>query len=234
MILLLRLWMYLLRPSDEKLKRENEGTFDDLRIRLYRLMLRWLLKSYRHYAIFDTVSMDHGRIRIVHELRDLAFESELARNGIDLRSHLVSREWPVVQAKGRYGRCFRYFTWKNLKNICVDGKELSVRHADALSISGNAAANIKISSAEDVIVRSQIEFKAISGAHTSRPVHERVAADIKTVSRAQKEPRSSERLFDGEKVVVRKSLHDDAGDPSSPSVGDSRIAKRGFEIDTTF
>lgn len=95
-MILLRLFMYLLKPSTERLRKRTNGAFKRMCIRLYQSILRCLLKNYRHYAISDTISLDGGRIKIIHEFRDLKFENELVRNGIDVHPHLLSREMFIL------------------------------------------------------------------------------------------------------------------------------------------
>lgn len=220
--------MYLLKPSNEWLRKKSNGTFRRMRVRLYQSILRCLLKSYRHYAISDTISIDGGRIKIIHEFRDLEFENELVRNGIDVRPYLLSCEMSFSNSKGSPSGCFKYFKWKDLKSIYVDDKELFIKHDDSLSINGNVTGKIKTSSSEDIIIRSIIELKAYKKEPQTQTIHEKM--EIESVS---KNKRSNNGLFRGERIREReKSLN--STEVLSQSEKEQRIAKRGFEIDTTF
>ena len=123
---------------------------------------------------------------------------------------------------------FKYFKWKDLKSIYVDDKELFIKHDDSLSINGNVTGKIKTSSSEDIIIRSIIELKAYKKEPQTQTIHEKM--EIESVS---KNKRSNNGLFRGERIREReKSLN--STEVLSQSEKEQRIAKRGFEIDTTF
>lgn len=218
--------MYMLKPSNERLRTNAGGTVRRVCTRLYQSILKCLLKSYKYYAISDTISIDCGKIKIVHEFRDLEFEAELLRNNIDVHAHVVSRDLPVSISKGRHGFCFKYFKWKELKSIYIGDKELFIKHGHSLSIDGNVSAGGKSSIVEDMIIRSIIELGTIPKEQQPQTACENMEIDT---LRKHKNPRPPKNgLFKGEDVRGR------GGQESTPLDNEPRIAKRGFEIDTTF
>lgn len=85
-MILFKLFMRFLKPSNEQLRNKANGVFCQMQIRLYQSLLKWLLKSYTCYAISDTILIDNGKIRIEHNSRDVNFEEELRQNWIDAGS----------------------------------------------------------------------------------------------------------------------------------------------------
>lgn len=229
-MILLRLFMYILKPSNEWLRENANGTFRRTIIGLYQSILRCLLKSYRHYAISDTISLDCDRIKIIHEFRDLEFENELARNNIDVHPHKLSIDMPVSISKGKRKCCFKYFKWKNLKSIYIDNKELFIKHDDSLSINGNVLARIKSSSSEDIIIQSVIELNTIQKEQQFQIVdkHREIEHLYKNVK--TKQPKNN--LFRGDSV--KNSDIQNNGEYLSKFEEKQIITKRGFEIDSTF
>lgn len=222
--------MYILRPSDERLRKKTNGTLIKMCIRLYQSILKWLLKSYRHYAISDVISIDCEKIKITHEFRDLEFEKELLRNNIDTQCHILYRDMPVLIPKGRHGFCFNYFKWKDLKSIYIDDEEMFIKHDEDLSINGNVSANIKSSTAEDMIIRIVIGVETKKGMQLQDASGREVMESLHKNRKAKLSPKNG--LFKEERALKR-GIQNDADDLSD-SEGESRIAKRGFEIDTTF
>ena len=129
----LRFLSDIIKSSNEQLRSKSNGKFTRLKIWLYQWLLRRLLKTYLHYAISDTVIINNGDIKIVHEFRDLGFESELVRNRIDFKSEMISHAIPVSMRKNKATRNFSYFNFKNLLSIYVDGKELFIKHDEEFS-----------------------------------------------------------------------------------------------------
>ena len=58
--MLLRSLSNLIKPSNEQLRNKTNGQFTRLKIWLYQLLLRRLLKSYLHYAISDSIIINNG------------------------------------------------------------------------------------------------------------------------------------------------------------------------------
>ncbi len=127
-MLLFRFFMYILKPSNERLRKKANGGLNRVLVTLYQFLLRWLMRCYKHYAIADTISIDNGRIKIIHEQRDSEFENELARNKIDIRPHFLTHEVPLNVNKGKYSYLLKYFHFKGITSVYVEHKELFVKH----------------------------------------------------------------------------------------------------------
>lgn len=253
--------MALLRPSDIQLKKKSAGVLLRIRVYVYRALLKLLMKSYSRYAVSDTVLVGNGHGKIVHESRDLEFESELARNGIDVRPHLVARSVPVHIPAGGYGCMYRYFRFKDVLDICLDDEELYIEHSDAFVIEGPSRAIAKVSPSEDLICRGQIrlqtgkrsaEDSGIPDTGTEKkPAEDSVIPESRTGKRRDKETglsgkekkrgqgRMKGNMF-GRDVIPDR--HDGPahigtveahGNPAATELAPV-LEKRGFEIDTTF
>ncbi len=230
-MLLLKLFMYFLRPSDERLRKKTNGTLIRMCIRLYQSILKWLLKSYRHYAISDTISIDSGRIKIVHEFLDPEFENELRRNNIDVRQHMIVREMPFTSLKSKHDYCFKYFKWEDCKSIYIEDNGLFIKHDDYLSVNGNVLANIQSSSTEDIIVRSIVKLQRIKKEPRNQTLQESI--EVKSAPRNKTNKRPNNGLFRGERIREIEKPQNGTEASSKPEE-EQRITKRGFEIDTTF
>lgn len=201
---ILRIIMWLLKPSNERVKNLNGNSWlTRFTIRVYRSLLSRLQKSYLYYAISDTVLLDGGRIKIVHEFRDLEFEDELKRNGIDIQPHMLTTALPLYATKSKRSVRFYYFRFKNVLSMYVDDKELFIKHDSDISIDGTVLADVKKSSTSDIICRSMIELKT---------------------SQWQKSCPSSP--IDTDMAERRKH--------NTPKTKPIAIEKCGFEIDATF
>lgn len=240
---ILRIIMWLLKPSNERLNNANSW-LTRFTIRVYRSLLSQLQKSYLHYAISDTVLLADGRIKIVHEFRDLEFESELKRNGIDIQSHMLTTTIPLYATKSKRSASFNYFRFKNLLSIYVDDKELFIKHDSAISIDGTVFADVKKSSFSDVICRSIIDLKtsqwqsytsssadtnsAERREHTSNESNQKSGTIEKKSNKLQRS-----NLFGEDTIFVHSSKFQEAPvntQKTDPVV----IEKYGFEIDATF
>lgn len=154
--MLIRAFIHIIRPSNEQL-RNTKNWLSRFIIKVYQYLLSLLKKSYLHYAISDTILLDNGNIKIIHEFRDLEFESELKRNGVDIRPLMLSTSIPVNAVKSKRCIWYSYFKFKDLLSIYVNNVELFIKHDSSISINGNMFANIKKSSSSDIICRSTIE-----------------------------------------------------------------------------
>lgn len=163
--------MYFLKPSDERLRSKTNGVFGQMQIRLYQLLLKWLLKSYTCYAISDTISIDKGKIRIVHDFRDVNFEEELRRNWIDIRPKLLTTiGLPMRTEKKRHRINFYFFRFTDVVSVYIDDKELFVKHDNLLTVDGTVEGVLKCSSSEDIIYRTILRIKNDNTSPTSKNI----------------------------------------------------------------
>ena len=156
--MLLRFFSKIIKPSNEQLRSKTNGKFTRLKIWLYQLLLRRVLKTYLHYAISDSIIINNGDIKIVHEFRDLGFENELIRNKIGFKSEMISHAIPILRRKNQATHNFSFFNFKSLLSIYVDGKELFIKHDEAFSIDGTVLGKIKCSTNDSCISQSIIKI----------------------------------------------------------------------------
>lgn len=235
----LRFLSNIIKPSNEQLRSKSNGKFTRLNIWLYQWLLRRLLKTYLHYAISDTVIINNGDIKIVHEFRDLEFESELVRNRIDFKSEMISHTIPVSMRKNKATRNFSYFNFKNLLSIYVDGKELFIKHDEEFSIDGTIEGKLKCPSQKKCISQSIIEILA---SYNSAPT-DRINAKSSSINSINKTLKDTHRkqkkqqLFTKDKEILSIGPTTVSKINKEENICDNQpkiIKKRGFEIDTSF
>lgn len=156
--MLLRFFLKVVKPTNEQLRKSKDsGWLSQTTLKVYQWFLSILQKAYLHYAISDTVVLENGRIKIIHESRDIEFENELKRNGIDIRLHMLTTSMPFNAHKKRKGLWYKYFEFSDLISIYVDDKELFIKHDTSFSISGTMRARLKTSSPSDILYGSVME-----------------------------------------------------------------------------
>lgn len=204
--MLLRLFLSLIKPTNEQLRNvKGDSRLSRYTLKLYRWLLKQLQKSYLCFAISDTIILENSRIKIVHEFRDIEFENELERNGIDIRPHMLATTLPINARKNKRKIWYGYFRFKDLLSIYINDKELFVKHDSSFSTSGTTLATVKKSSSSDIIDRCVIEL-------FSEQEHKQNTARIESdITQSAKE--------------VSKE---------NPKTKFAVIEKQGFEIDTTF
>lgn len=202
----LRFLMRLIKPTNEQLRNvKGNNRLSRYTLKLYQWLLGRLQKSYLHYAISDTIIQENSRIKIIHEFRDIEFENELKRNGIDIRPHMLATTFPINARKNKRKIWYGYFRFKDLLSIYINDKELFVKHDSSFSTSGTTLATVKKSSSSDIIDRCVIEL-------FSEQEHKQNTARIES------------NITQSAKEVSKEN----------PKTKFAVIEKQGFEIDTTF
>lgn len=242
--MLLRLFLEVVKPTNEQLRKsKNNSWLSQTTLNVYQWFLRILQKTYLYYAISDTVVLENGHIKIIHEFRDLEFENELKRNGIDIRLHMLTTSIPFNAQKKKKGLWFKYFRFSNLVSIYVDDKELFIKHDSSFSITGTMRTKLKTTSPSDILYGSVMEVISLrspkSFDHTivvpqKRNPQEPIqpSSDKNLKNDKAKQP-SRVKIFGNDilptpKVAfVNKIEEDKTKEPIS-------IEKKGFKIDTSF
>ena len=235
----LRIILNIIKPSNEQLRNKTNGQFTRLKIWLYQLLLRRLLKSYLHYAISDSIVINNGDIKIVHEFRDLGFESELIRNRIGFKSDMISHSLPIMIRKSKATRNFSFFNFKNLLSIYVDGKELFIKHDEALSIDGTIMGKFQCSPNKGCIFQSIITIMQQQNSieYLNNKIHQqaKLTFDKKSTNQRQRKIVTSSNIFEREREasITLNALKVDKTEiiyDNQPKA----IEKKGFDIDTSF
>ena len=239
--MLLRSLSNLIKPSNEQLRNKTNGQFTRLKIWLYQLLLRRLLKSYLHYAISDSIVINNGDIKIVHEFRDLGFESELIRNRIGFKSDMISHSLPIMIRKSKAIHNFSFFNFKNLLSIYVDGKELFIKHDETFSIDGTVQGKIKCSTNDSCV--SQSIIKILHHKNYSEPLNNtphqqtKLIPDTKPTNQRQMKPAASPNIFEREREISPITTPKISTADKTERTYDNQpkaIEKKGFDIDTSF
>ena len=232
----LRFLMKLIKPTNEQLRHSKSDKWIARQTQsIYKCMLNQLHKSYLYYAIHDTITIDNGRVKIVHEFRDIEFENELKRNGIDTRPYLLSATLPFSTLKSKSKKWYGYFRFKDLFSVYIDDKEVFVKNDSSHSTSGTVTANIKVSSSSDIIRRSFIEIKS----NPNESIKERQKELSSSLKASAKTPHKDMNVPQRKNIFERDVIHA-ARQTTSEKNAEKRmneseiIEKRGFEIDTTF
>ena len=239
--MLLRSLSNLIKPSNEQLRNKTNGQFTRLKIRLYQLLLRRLLKSYLHYAISDSIVINNGDIKIVHEFRDLGFESELIRNRIGFKSDMISHSLPIMIRKSKATRNFSFFNFKNLLSIYVDGKELFIKHDETFSIDGTVQGKIKCTTNDSCVSQSIIKIlyqkNCLEPLNNTPDQRTKLTSDKKPANQRQRKTAISPNIFEREREILPITTPKVLTADKTEIIYDIQpkaIEKKGFDIDTSF
>lgn len=239
--MLLRFLSNLIKPSNEQLRNKTNGQFTRLKIWLYQLLLRRLLKSYLHYAISDSIVINNGDIKIVHEFRDLGFESELIRNRIGFKSDMISHSLPIMIRKSKAIHNFSFFNFKNLLSIYVDGKELFIKHDETFSIDGTVQGKIKCSTNGSCVSQSIIKIlyqkNCLEPLNNTPNQRTKLTFDKKLTNQRQRKTATSPNIFDREMEISPINTPKVSTNDKTEVIYDNQpkaIEKKGFDIDTSF
>lgn len=239
--MLLRCLSNLIKPSNEQLRNKTNGQFTRLKIWLYQLLIRRLLKSYLHYAISDSIVINNGDIKIVHEFRDLGFESELTRNRIGFKSDMISHSLPILIRKSKAIRNFSFFNFKNLLSIYVDGKELFIKHDETFSIDGTVQGKIKCSTNDSCV--SQSIIKILYQKNCLEPLGQtpnqptKITPSKKPKNQQQRKTATPPNIFEREREISPITTPKVSTADKTEIIYDNQpkaIEKKGFDIDTSF
>lgn len=212
------------------------------------------METYLSHAIFDTVTMKSGRVKVVHSYRDLDFEAELKRNGISIASKMSESRMPFRKKVKQSDYGLELLHFKDSLKVVVDGKSMEIEHGETLSIVGDALTTLKVSNSSDIIVRTSAEisnkrFKAeLESAPKDTPKEATVPKEEKETppKKPKEKPRRQKGVFVNEPTPSQKEkpaaeplpAPDPAPKPQpaqpEPKPQPKPIGKRGFDIDTSF
>lgn len=231
--MLLRLFLKLIKPSDQELRRKSNGSFVRCRIGIYRFILKQLANSYFHYAASDTVVIGNGAIRITWEIRDMEFEEELSRNKIIIKSPLTDHAFPMSRRKNKSRKFFHYFKFDDLLRIAINGEELVIRHNDCYTIDGTVDAGLKCTDRRDGFSRAVISVRRAHSESSGQgsPASQR-SQNTEGKSATDDSKRSRRRIFDKEKEIF--PIFSPPETVQDTDRGSQPLKKNGFEIDTDF
>jgi len=159
------LLLKLLRPRDIP-QRKKQWNWQ---VRWYNHLLRRLLPIYKRCAVSDTITI--GKVKVVHTIRDYWYEQELQRFHIDIAQHMEKTTLPITLKRKRRSTLFQ---WKESLTIYADGKKYAINNADHWSIESDISGQVKLSSDQDFIVRTEFtsntkSAKTVQSTETPKP-----------------------------------------------------------------
>lgn len=157
--MILKWLMVLLKPSDATLESSDKhSTSMQYRLNCYQYLLERLLKRYAQYAISDTVVASYGHYKIVHELRDFEFESEVRRNGMTVTLPSASGRLPVKRRKAQSHKYRGYFDFKDSLHVITPQGDVLIEHSSVFSVIGPAEATIEGPEKDDIVLVNVINM----------------------------------------------------------------------------
>ena len=223
--MLIRGFLKVIRPSNKLLLAgDRNGKFIHI-LAMYKYVFAQLKKAYNYYAVSDTIFLKNESIRIVHECRDVEFENELKRIGIDIHTHMQEMRMPVNHVRKNQSRFYNFFKWDNQLIVYYSYKEIAICRGNNVSIDGTLNSKVLLSLPTDVICRSHLEVQ-------SSYATEDIENKYKTTA-LKRDGENKSRIFSKEMIHNTRSKSNSAS-YSSREKETRNIAKQGFEIDTTF
>jgi len=207
----LRLLLKLIRTTDSQLK--STSRFRNYHINAYRAILRYLLKTYDYYIINDSIVINNGVVKIVNEYRDLYFEEELRRNGIDMTTHEQTVCIPIQWHKEGRSYFKSIFRFRNVLRVYIDGRELYVRDDGEYTIAADVNTEIRC------LMRDSLVKGIDVNSQSKKPI---CFSKNKSDSKAES---IFERESHIETIRITKNAFKNVH---------KHIRKKGFDIDTTF
>lgn len=162
-----------LRLPEEIWRRRKLKWSEKAKIALYLWVLRRGLKAYRRYAIYDEISLDEGRVRIIHEYRDHAFEKELKTAKVISQLSFKTSSFPFKTPASMRGFRHRWFDFTDVLQISVDGRELKVEHGEWYKASSKGKLPVKRTGEHDYIIAA---LYTLNGSQIARRTSVKTAA----------------------------------------------------------
>lgn len=209
---MLRLLLKAIRPFDQRrlfISRRISNRYQEI----YKSILKYLLKTYDYYVINDSIVINNGVVKIVNECRDLYFEEELRRNGIEMTTYEQKVCIPIKWHKEGHSFLKSIFRFKNILRVYIDGRELYVRDDGEYTITADINTEIKCLMRDSLVKRVDVNSQSKKTISFSKSKSSTKAASIFVRESHVESLRETNTAF--------KNAH-------------QPIRKKGFDIDTTF
>lgn len=148
---LFSLLILVLRPNESIWRRRKLTSGEQLRVSLYRWILMRGKKAYRRLAVSDVISMSGGRVKVVHEYRDLEFERKLKEAKIAVPHSYKAAVYPFESVTRSRQRGWKWFNFTDTLSVEIDGQKVSVEHGELYKVCGSAKATAKRTGPDDVL-----------------------------------------------------------------------------------
>lgn len=209
---MLRLLLKAIRPFDQRrlfISRRISNRYQEI----YKSILKYLLKTYDYYVINDSIVINNGVVKIVNECRDLYFEEELRRNGIEMTTYEQKVCIPIKWHKEGHSYLKSIFRFKNILRVYIDERELYVRDDGEYTITADVNTEIKC------LMRDSLVKSVDVNSRSKKPIS---FSSNKSSSQAASMFEEESHV---ESIRETNTAFKNAHQP---------IRKKGFDIDTTF
>lgn len=125
-------------PSTDVIFSSNKSRWQKLYVWLYRFLINRLAKNYKHFAYYDTITIDD--VKIDQECRDYDFEQELMRINKNYKLLCTPKrvDYPCEQKRSGAHRFCSLFNWCSKLTITKNNNILVVkREGRSLSVDGS-------------------------------------------------------------------------------------------------
>lgn len=153
----MRLLLKLLRP--EKVpspNRKNVPFGTRLQLFLYRMCLKRLKRWYYRYAYLDNmIIVGNPSIKVYHEFRDIAFETELKRMRFTFSKEMIecSSATSYYNDKRKRHPYYKCFHFEDSFLLDVDDKKISIKHGNGRSFVSTINGHLKESNDTSVLAK---------------------------------------------------------------------------------
>ena len=153
----MQLLLRLLRP--EKIpspQRKKTPLGIRLQLFLYRRCLKRLKKWYYKYAYSDSmIIVGNPSIKLYHEFRDIAFETELKRMRVTFSEGMIecsgaTSHYPDKRKRHRYFKCFHF---EDTFLLDIDNQKISIKHGNGRSFVSTINGHLKESNDTSVLAK---------------------------------------------------------------------------------
>ncbi len=171
--------LYVLRPQESVWRRRKLTGADRLQVSMYRWLLKRGLKAYRNFAVSDVVSCAGGRMKIIHEYRDLEFEGMLRTAKVATPLSYKAALCPFESNVGRGKHGWKWFNFTDTLIVEIDGQKVNVEHGELYKVYSSAKVSAKRTGLDDGIDATFLSV-AVSLAKSSAKQSSKSSAPGKT------------------------------------------------------
>lgn len=153
----MRLLLKLLRPEKVPSPNRKSVPFGTrMQLLLYRRCLKRLKRWYYRYAYSDSmIIVGNPSIKVYHEFRDIAFETELRRMHVTFSEGMIecsgaTSHYPDKRKRHRYFKCFHL---EDTFLLDIDNQKISIKHGNGRSFISTINGHLKESNDTSVFAK---------------------------------------------------------------------------------
>lgn len=153
----MRLLLKLLRPEKVPSPNRKSVPFETrMQLLLYRRCLKRLKRWYYRYAYSDSmIIVGNPSIKVYHEFRDIAFETELKRLRVTFSEGMIecsgaTSHYTDKRKRHRYFKCFHF---EDNFLLDIDNQKISIKHGNGRSFVSTINGHLKESNETSVLAK---------------------------------------------------------------------------------